>query len=67
VKLKRLNRNAYLSETLEMALTEPEAGDEVTDRVGGTVRDGVVGMGPAAPTILTAFFLSFKLPVLAAG
>jgi hypothetical protein len=50
-----------------MALTEPEAGDEVTDRVGGTGRDGVVGMGPAAPTILTAFFLSFKLPVLAAG
>lgn len=50
-----------------MALTEPGTGDDVTDGAGGADRDGVVDMGPAAPTILTAFFLSFKLPALAAG
>ena len=50
-----------------MVLTEPGAGDDVTDGAGGANRDGVVGIGPAAPTILTAFFLSFNLPAEAAG
>jgi hypothetical protein len=48
-------------------LTDPGAGDDAIDGVGAAGREGVAGAGPAAPTILTAFFLSLKLPAFAAG
>jgi hypothetical protein len=67
VKYEKPSRSCYLSVALGIALTDPGAGDDSNEDLGAACCDAVVDMGPAAPTILTAFFLSFKLPAFAAG
>lgn len=67
VRLERLCSSSYPSETFSSTLARPALGEDAIGRVRAAGREAVLGTGPAAPTILTAFFLSLILPRLAAG
>lgn len=67
VRLERLCSSSYPSETFSSTLAGPALDEDAIGRVRAAGREVVPDTGPAAPTILTAFFLSLILPRLAAG